>query len=467
MVFGLANSSRSRLSIFNMNNQIKQNKLKKLWRIEKITEYRYNEELKWHPEKLTIFHYRNNNFLEGTIIYNDYSIESKKYTTRIENRNGRDLPSPRKIKPLIDVNIENWSKEKGTIWLTNEKENKIENYQFRLLTKSNQWHLYNLEIDTFENNRRIQRYWFSDIDPGNYPIQESKELFTYNDTLLTESLSMSRKGKDSEWISSRRENFEYQNGSLIKRELFFYFEDENKWKLSESEEFISEEQVYTKTLFEYNNQDRTKSGYKIIEKKNASEDLKEKVHLEWNDAKGMYDHFYTERIYYKNDLAKETIISYSRSGYFDKYATFREYDSLNRLVKIERKTKNDEDEEWTNLSGTTFSYYQENILPSTIRQIDSNGELTKERTIIVDDMNNPISRSSLNLGRRSVVEIKHDYSIDSEDIIGSEELKFLETKIEDHIYRHNSVPIERIYYRMKNGEKIKNKMIKYTFKTIE
>jgi hypothetical protein len=467
LVFGLANSSRSHFSIFNMKNQIKENKLEKSRRIKKVSEYRYNDKLKWYPSKLTLFYYENESFLEGTITYSDYSVESKKYATRIENRNGRDLDSPTKITPLKDINIENWTKEKGTIWLNNKKEDTIEKYQFRFLSKSNEWYLYNLMTDTFENNRKIQRYFFSDIDPGNYPIQESKELFTYNDTLLTESLSMSRKGKDSEWIPSRKENFEYQNGVMVKRELFFYFEDENKWNLSESEEFISEEQTYTKIFFEYDNLNKTKSGYKIIEKRNASEILEEKIHLNWNDRKKSYEHFYTENNSLKGDLSLQVIQSYTQSGYYDKYATFNKFDSLNRLVKSEKKNKNDEDKDWKYLSGVSLFYDQENVLPSSIQKTNAKGEMNEETKIILDNLNNPINRIYIKNGRKNEVEIKHDYSIDSDNIVNSGELKLLETNIEKNIWRHNKAPIERTYYRINNGEKVKYKKIEYTFEEIK
>ncbi len=467
LALGLANSSKSHVSIFNMNNQIKQNKLEKSWRIEKITEYRNNKELKWYPAKLTIFHYGSEHFLEGTITYIDYSVVSKKYASRIEYRNSKDLASLTKITPLQDSNIENWSNEKGTIWLTNRKEDKVENYQFRFSAKSNEWFLYNLMTDTFENNLKIQRYFYSDIDPGNYPTQESKEIFKYADTLLIEKSNMSRKGKDNEWNHSRKEVFEYQNGAIKKRELFFYYENENKWNLSESEEFTCEEQTCTEIFFEYNNQDKTKSGYKIIKKRNASEVLEEKIHLNWNDRKKKYEHFYTENISLKGDLNLQVIQSYTQSGYYDKYATFNSFDSLNRLIKSEKKNKNDEDKDWKFLSGISLFYDQENELPSSIQKTNAKGEMSEETQIILDNLNNPISRISIRNGRKSEVEIKHDYLIDSDNILNSDELKLLETNIEKNIWRHNKAPVERTYFRIDNGEKVKYKKMEYNFKEIK
>lgn len=465
--FGLVDSTSNQLPVFNINNQINQSELEKSWRIGKIAEYRYNEELKWYPSKLTIFHYGDENFLEGTITYSDYSVESKKYATRIENRNSKDSVTLKKITPIKDSNIQNWSNEKGTIWLTNKKENKIENYQYRFSSKSNEWFLYNLMTDTFENNLKIQRSFYSDIDPGNYPIQESKELFTYNDTLLTESLSMSRKGKDSEWNPSRKEIFEYQNGTTKKRELFFYSEDENKWNLRESEEFISEEQTYTNIFIEFDKQNNTKSGHKIIEKRNESEILEEKIHLNWNDSKKSFEHFYTENISLKGDLRLQVIQSYTQSGYYDKYATFDTFDSLNRLVKSEKKNKNDEDIDWKYLSGMSLFYNQENELPSSIQKTNAKGEISEETKIILDNLNNPTSRISIKNRRKGQIEIKHDYSIDSDNIINSDELKLLETNIDKIIWKHNKAPLERTYFRIQDGEQVKYRKIKYTFEEIK
>lgn len=66
-------------------------------------------------------------------------------------------------------------------------------------------------------------------------------------------------------------------------------------------------------------------------------------------------------------------------------------------------------------------------------------------------------------GRKREIEIKHDYSLNSDCILNSDELKIFETNIDKGIWIHKNVPIERIYSRVKNGEKIVYKKIEYVF----
>lgn len=467
MTLGLVNALSGQRSIPKIDRQVIINEKKPSWRIEKVIQYRYHEELNWYPKSVAFYHYDNDNFLEKTITYSGYSIETKKYAQRTEHRKSKDLTPITKITPYKDSNIKSWTKEKGTIWVKNTMENKVENYQFRFSPKSKEWYLYNLMTDSFENNQKIQRYFYSNIDPGNFPIQESKILFKYKDTLLIESLSMSKKGNDNNWILGRKENFEHQNGSIKKRELYLYSDNENEWKLQESEEFFSDKQTHTKIYFDYDPQNQTKTGHKIIEKRNTAEMLEERTQLNWDDKKKSFEHFFTQDFTNQGDLNIRVIESFSDIGnYYDYYETSNYYDSSNRLIKSEKKNKNEEDTDWKYLNGISFIYNQDDELPSMVQKTNAKGELSEESKIILDSLNNPIKRISIRNGRKRGMEIKHNYLIDADKIINSSELKLLETNIDKKIWRHNKAPIERIYFRIENGKKVKYRKIEYIFEEI-
>jgi hypothetical protein len=467
-IFKLINSMNINGNISNDDKPQYLNESDEMWRLDRIARFKYNEELSWHPKGLTTFQYRSDSIFEGTVVYNDYSLETKKYSTRTEHREGDGLDSVINIDPLQDSNFNNWSKNKGTIFLTNSTENRVEEYQFRYKAESNKWFLYNLMIDSFDNKLKVQRYFYSDIDPGNYPIQESKVLYRYADTLLLEISTMWRKGEENlKWQYSKRENFTYEGDLLQEREVFYFFDKENKWNLTEKEELNYEENNQTKTFFEYDNRNPAKTGYKIVEKKDKVGNLVEKIHFNWNDRKKAFEHFYTENTKLKDNLVLEIIESYSDPNYYDKYVAINRYDSFGRLIETEKKHKNDEDKNWKFLSKDSFGFYKENEVPATVRRMNSKGIISEEIKIEFDDLQNPIKRISMSSGREYELEIKHDYSIDSNNILTSEKLKILETNIEKKVWKHNMAPVQRIYYRIVNGAKVKYNKVDYIYKKIK
>ena len=107
-----------------------------------------------------------------------------------------------------------------------------------------------------------------------------------------------RKGEENlKWQYSKRENFTYDGDLLQEREVFYFFDKENKWNLTEKEELNYEENNQTKTFFEYDNRNPAKTGYKIVEKKDKAGNLVEKIHFNWNDRKKAFEHQFQKEEY--------------------------------------------------------------------------------------------------------------------------------------------------------------------------
>ncbi|MDF1696675.1 MAG: hypothetical protein P1U56_12615 [Saprospiraceae bacterium] len=433
------------------------------WSLEGTRGYRANSEGKWVPSSQSSILYDSVSKSTISIGYRDYSDLDKNYSTRNETRRITNGNVDGEITSSVDVGLESWNGQKGTIFIYNEKGDVYEEYQYRYDMTSEKWQFYNLMRDSFDHQGlKVQRYFLSDIDPGNYPVQRSKVQFIYEDTLLVETMNMGQKGGlETEWELSRKEVFSYEDGALKSERLYFFDEKKNMFYLSTERIWERKKTETIDNFAEFDINEKSIHKNQTVEEFDAEGELIRLTNFNWeNDSRSfVFDN--EKRIRRRNGKILEEQMYYEEHEI--KSTKLFTYDAQQRLIRIVEKNKINKENELKVANTIEYGYEGENTKHSFVVNTNQKGETKKKRFIEFDEFGNPTSQYAKVNSVERLIEIEYDSTILLDEVQVPEGYTGFQTKFEGVIWESEHAPLQKTTYRYRDGKKELYKKVEYMY----
>ncbi len=434
-------------------------------RINKIETYEFDKENNKKLSTSTIFKYKKNKLYAIAIFgKNSFFKSSQTYNER------RYMTSPisakTNIQPSIDIPID-WNKTKGTIFIYIDLKNKKEEYQYRYNKDKKNWMLFSSMKDSLNTNGLlVERHHFLDNSREDSSIQESIETYTYQDTLLTQLTSKSRKGgKGNPWQYQRKEIMEYNGDKMTLKQVHFYSPTKNKFVLTREDKWEYKNNTIVHSYLEKRGDTgKIIQRLKTITTLDKSKNPIETKYFEWDPKeKELYLKLETKHTF-KNQLkTKDLTLNHYNSG-TDYHERQYEYDRKNRVVKSIQKIKRQQDQDWKISNEKTYSYTNDNTQYSSYSETKNNTK--NEMNIDFDKYNNPIKKQTITNNKKREITIEHNTDILFKQLIPIKNYIQFRIGINDNHWMPVNIPIKKTTYKYNGDEKIIKKEVEFIYENI-
>jgi len=361
----------------------------KKWKLDSIKTYRFDE-TEWKIDELSTITYRDNREVIGGITFSkkeDKRNSYNKISMEVEFQSIKTFHSFNPSELLIGG--DKWNQKEGIAFATFTDRNLSGKNQYRYNSNHDEWILYSSMIDSFDiNGNLLLRKWYRNTDPGNYPEQNSQEIYKYKNDFLIETVSYSLNNSTKEYVKKTKNN--YKGQKLVVQEEYFFDKDRNDWKLvrSNTNDFDELTRTETNISLEYEN-DKVYKRYKDITVFDDSSNKIKAISYEGGDL----EHDYRLRLIttweYKEDLLLEKR-NYNSIESDNYSATIYSYDSKRRLEKTKRVMQ--EEGEKRVLNQESYIYYNQDTLIESYLKLNYKGDTTKYVDLGSDSLGNPIQR---------------------------------------------------------------------------